>query len=429
MNARLYLLSFFILFTGSFQNLRSQGDGFLTKDGKRLFTIGWYHMPKEDASLKELSKAGVNLIRCRTREDLDRLKGVGIQGWVPLRWEKGVTDEFKERVLSIADHPALAVWEGPDEVVHNFTAYSGLFHRLKVHEKERAWWDQTPGAVRYAQEKAREFIPNIIDAVSYIRSVDPYNRQTWINEAVTSDIGYVRQYIDHIDITGADIYPIIGKQLTPENPGIRSGVGRIRSVTERYLEIGRGKPVWMILQAFSWPELGGLQKHQPQAYPSFDESRYMAYLAVAAGARGIVYWGSYSVKPQDSDFLQAIYAVTSELSALQPFLVAPNQDGVHVNVNADPLEADTPLSCVARRTGRDWLIAVINETDSRLMSVVVNGLDHLNGMKFTELYGDDEVTVSNSEIILRMKPREVKVYATGKKWETSRLKGRDYRGI
>ena len=64
------------------------------------------------------------------------------------------------------------------------------------------------------------------------------------------------------------------------------------------------------------------------------------------------------------------------------------------------------------------MIAVINETDDYQMGVVVENLRHLNGIKLFELYGDEEVTVSNEEIVLRMKPREVKVFQSDKKWET-----------
>jgi len=59
--------------------------------------------------------------------------------------------------------------------------------------------------------KAKVIIPNIIDAVIFIRSIDPYNRQIWINEASRSDLAYMRQYLDFIDITGADNYPISNK--------------------------------------------------------------------------------------------------------------------------------------------------------------------------------------------------------------------------
>jgi len=425
MKIRFYFPTMFLIFFTMFI-LQGQGDGLLIENGKRIFPIGWYSMPKDDVSLKEMVNAGINLINCSSKEDLDRLNSEGIQGWMPLKLQDGVTSEFKEKVLSVVNHPALAIWEGPDEVVWNFTAYSGLFNSLKVHEKAGAWWEQTPGAVSYANEKSKVIIPNIIDAVSYVRSVDPYNRQIWINEATRSDAAYVRQYLDFIDITGADNYPIKNK-LTPGSDGIRNSVDEIRTVTQRFLEIGKGKPVWIILQAFSWPELGGQYTNRPQAYPSFNESRYMAYAAIATGARGILYWGATYTKSKD--FLQSIYAVTSELSALQQFLTAPDEEQVIVNTNIDPVEKLKPLSCIARRYGRDWMVVVINETDKYQMSVVVEGLKHLNGLKLMELYSNQEVVVSNEEIILRMKPREVRVFATGRKWETSQFKGRDYPGF
>jgi len=69
-------------------------------------------MPKDDISLSEMVEAGFNLFNCRSKEDLDRLYKVGVQGWLPLKLQDGVTEEFKEKVLSVAKHPALAVWEG-----------------------------------------------------------------------------------------------------------------------------------------------------------------------------------------------------------------------------------------------------------------------------------------------------------------------------
>jgi hypothetical protein len=67
--------------------------------------------------------SGINLVRCKNAADLDRVAAVGLQGWVPLPLELGDTDALRKRILAVKDHPALAVWEGPDEVVHNFTKW------------------------------------------------------------------------------------------------------------------------------------------------------------------------------------------------------------------------------------------------------------------------------------------------------------------
>jgi hypothetical protein len=311
-------------------------------------------------------------------------------------------------------------------VVWGFTSERGLYRDLKVHEKRGAWWEQTPGAVKYAKDRSALVIPNMIDAISYIRRVDPDNRQVWINEACRSDAGYIRQYLDHIDITGCDIYPI--RSLRDSGQTVRNSVDEISFYTDRFVQIGRNKPVYMVLQAFSWPELGGLYTHRVPAYPSFAESRYMAYVSIAHGAKGINYWGMRFTKPDE--FIRSIYAVVSELAALQPFLTAPEQEDVRVRVikstYADP---DVSVSCIMRHFGRDWMIIVINESNLYQTGVVIENLKQLGGLKLVELYGNEELTVSDEDIFLRMKPREVKVFATSKKWETKRVKGRSYEGF
>ncbi len=424
MKIRIYHLVYFLLFLNAF-SVFGQGDGFIIKDGKRLFPIGMYYMPKEDQQLKELADAGFNLIRCHSKESLDRAHSVGLMGWLPLKLQNGVTDEFKNKVNSVVDHPALALWEGPDEIVWNFTAYSQLYAKLKVHEKEGAWWENTPGAVKYAKEQSEIIIPNMISAISYLRSVDSHNRQIWINEARSSDVGYVRQYLDFVDITGCDYYPI-SSLIDPNRSGIpRNSVDNVRYFTQRWMDIGKGKPVYMVLQAFSWPDLGGRFSKKAPSFPSFDESRYMAYISIAYGASGINYWGAHSLK--NEEFRQSLLSMVSELSSLQPFLVS-KQEHVSVKVITDTPGQEAIASCFAGRSGHDWMIAVINETDNYQMGVVIENLEHLNGMKFVEIYGNEEAVVSNEEIVLRMKPREVKIFATDRKWETTRTAGRNYPG-
>ena len=185
----------------------------------------------------------------------------------------------------------------------------------------------------------------------------------------------------------------------------------------------------MVLQGFSWPELGGLQGNQPPAYPSFDESRYMVYTALVHGAKGINYWGMRYCKSEE--FLQSVYAVVSELSALQPFLTAPvPQQDVHVRIIKSTYgDPDGSASAMVRQSGDDRLVVVINESDFCQTGITIENLEEMNGVKLDELYGDDQVTVSHEGISLRMKPREVKVFATGRKWESRRVNGRDYEGF
>jgi len=404
-----------------------QGDGLLTKDGRRLFPIGFYELPKDDTQLKTMAESGVNLVRCGNKENLDRVKNLGMMGWVSLPVHSGVTDNLRKQIESLVDHPALAVWEGPDEIVWNFTAFSHLWRkdRIGVFEHEGEWWMQTPLVIEYSEEKAKEIMPNMREAIQLVRSLDKHNRQFWINEARDSDLKFVRQYIDYVDITGCDDYPV-------RADGNYKAV-RVGNSTERWQQIGRGRPVWMVLQGFSWSDL---EEHADDvAYPTFAESRLMAYDCIARGARGILYWGSSYLKSTGREaFRESLYALTSELATLQPFLIAPEERYVQIKVIEGRRRPDQELPdypklgvrMTTRRTGRDWLIILVNEDDKMHMGVEVSGLDDLNGMDFVLLYGDETVTVNRGELVTRMMPYEVKVFATSRKWETDQRKGRDF---
>jgi hypothetical protein len=385
-------------------------DGYLVRDDARLFPIGFYDMPEDDAGLREMAAAGVNLVHCRSIEELDRAQAVGMQGVVPLPLDKGATDELREQVGKLAGHPALAVWEGPDEVVWNFTAFSGLHRTLGIHKESGAWWKQKPEAVAYAEQRAAEIIPNMRAAVAMIREMDRGAHPVWINEAEKSDVAYVRQYIEFVDVTGCDIYPIKADKRRPE---------RIGDSVERWKTAGQGKPVWMVLQAFSWNELGEYYGAKETAYPTFAESRLMAYDAVAHGARGILYWGGRFAK--STEFRQSLYALTAELAAIQPFLTAPEVTDTSIAMIEMPEDTgDKGVAGLVRKAGDEWLIVLVNEDDNPHMAVVVHGLGELEGRTLYELYGNNLVTVSGGEVITRMLPRAVQMLCSTKEYEMPR---------
>ncbi len=391
--------------------------GFLHKDGQPLFPLGFYELPQEEAVLREMAESGVNLIHCSSRTDLDRAASVGMLGWVPLPLQEGDTPELRARVESLKDHPALAVWEGPDEVVWNFTAYSGLHRTQGVYPTSDEWWRQTPLAWRYSEEQAARIIPAMRSAIEVVRSLDAGQHPFWINEANGSDVRLVREYLDSIDITGCDIYPVKKDDHAIEEIGFG---------TDKWRKIGQGKPVWMVLQAFSWNELGQYFGHTEVAYPTFNESRLMAYSAIVHGASGILYWGSaYS---QSRELRQSLNALMSELAVLQPFLTAPSQPGVQVRViRSMPVEHEG-VQVLAKQHGEDWLLMVVNEDNEPHMATMVSGLEPLNGKTLDLLYGEEKATVSKGDIVLRIQPYEVKVYATSSHWESSRHEGRNFGG-
>ncbi|MEK7684772.1 MAG: hypothetical protein AAB466_05070 [Verrucomicrobiota bacterium] len=396
-----------------------QPSGFLHNQWQQLFPLGWYELPNDDAELRTLAEAGVNLVRCRHRADLDRARAADLMGWVPLPLEQGADEKggLRQLVEAVKDHPALAVWEGPDEIVWNFTAYSGLY-RSGVYRSADEWWQQTPLAVQRSEAEAARILPRYREGLQLVRRLDPKRRPIWLNEAAQSDLKFVREFLTGVDITGCDIYPI---HDTNRRPWV------VADYTERYKQAGQGRPVWMVLQGFSWHELKP-PKDKTLVYPSFAESRLMAWASIAHGAKGILYWGTEFV-PKTAPFRESLLTLASELAALQPFLVARQETGVKVVLvesEGRPKEGHRGVSLVARRSGREWLMVLANEDEQPHLGVEVIGIGRLNGRELEQLYGPENVTVKAGGFVTRLKPLEVKAFATSRKWEGARRAAREF---
>lgn len=394
-----------------------QSDGLLYKDGVALFPIGFYEHPQDVEQLRRMAEAGVNLVHCRDMDDLDRADSVGMMGVVPLPLQAGATEDLRQTVETMREHPALAVWEGPDEIVWTFTAASMLHREQGIHKQPGEWRLQTENALEYAKSQAAKIIPNMRAAAEMIREMDTRKRPIWMNEAVESDLLYVREYLPFIDIVGCDIYPVKKDSRR---------VHRMGPATDRWVQVGRGKPVWMVLQAFAWSELGEYYGVKEVAYPHFYESRFMAYDVIAHGATGILYWGSAYMK--SDPFRESVYALTRELSALQPFLTSAQRPELSLHLVEFP-DVDTPqrgVKAIARRFEDEWLVVLINEDDVPHLGVEVGGLEELNGHSLELLYDNETAHIQDGLLLTRMKPYEVKVFATDRRWENANWKGRDF---
>jgi hypothetical protein len=362
-----------------------------------------------------MAAAGINLVHCNNRSDLDRAQSAGLKGWISISVQQGDTPELRQRIESVADHPALAVWEGPDEIVWTFTAYSSLAKSVGITRDD--WNNQTEKAVRYSEEQAAQIIPKMHEGIAAIRQLDPHDRPFWMNEAADSDLKFVRRYAGACDVIGCDYYAVrsTGTDL--------QSVGRL---VDRWEAVGRGLPVWMVLQGFSWHTA---HPQRTRLYPTFAESRFMAYDSLVHGARAILYWGTNMI--DEPKFRQSLLALTSELSALQPFLVGEPHDGVRVTVVDDLFDPPGSRGVRVRllRHGTDCLLILVNEDPHRHLGVDVTGLELLAGRELKQLFGAETATVSQAGFSTRLLGYEVKLFATNaERYESSRTDGRAYRG-
>jgi hypothetical protein len=290
-------------------------DGTILVNGKRTLIIGSYYAAKSDQPYQEMVDAGFNLVRAGSPETLDQAQAAGVMAWTAvgaLDLEKRAESEAAliERVKAVKDHPALAIIETVDEPA----------------------WDWL---------KKGQRVPATVFAETYpvIKQLAP-DKLLYMNHAPTNLVSTMKPYNAGTDIVACDIYPVNpggilsmfalfpnGHQGDLNNTSI-SQVGdyvdKMRQVT------GPDRPLLMVLQAFAWEKLVQEtevveQRDEKIQYPTYNETRFMAFQSLIKGANGIVYWGS-DFTPQPSDAWDNIKRVTREVADLKEALVAPAPD-------------------------------------------------------------------------------------------------------
>ncbi|MDD5208187.1 MAG: hypothetical protein PHV36_02255 [Elusimicrobiales bacterium] len=125
----------------------------------------------------------------------------------------------------------------------------------------------------------------------------------------------------------------------------------------------QNKPVWAVLQAFDW--IGYPQKRQPPVggFPTFEQVRFMTYLAIARGAEGIFYFtytGSDGVPlPNRPERWGTYQRMAAELNALMPVL-KKGKPGVL------PAGLDANLASRALKQGGKNYIILLNASEAPL---------------------------------------------------------------
>jgi len=287
----------------------------LRVDGKPFFPIGIYHLPAGDEPYLELAAAGFNLVRCgSSRDALDKAHAAGLKAWVPLggylAFDKDIDTEraqLAEVVGKLKDHPALLAWESVDEP---------------------AW--------TYMKAEQRVPAAHLISGYRALKQFDA-DHPVWLNHAPANLVGTMREYNAAADIIACDIYPVIVPGLQPmyalwddgyQGDLLNIYISQVGEYVEKMKRVAEpGKPVWMVLQGFAWAMLEKEEERHTDKirFPTYDETRFMAYDAIVHGAKGILYWG-VSYTPQPSPFWSDLKRVVGELSGLHDVLAAAEMD-------------------------------------------------------------------------------------------------------
>ena len=382
-------------------------DGMLEVDGARMFGVGLYENPKDDAVLKAVAEAGFNLVRSGgDREALDRLHAQGLYAWVKTggRINLGPNgdkpdDELRAMADSLADHPALLIWEVPDEALWGCWL--------------RAWRGKGNLAEKHAafRQRAAEQGAGIEAGHKRLREIDPHH-PLWMNHAPCNSLEQLTAFSVGADIVGCDIYPVLD---FPQTPWDFSGylLGAVGHFTHRMSLCAPGKPIWMVLQGFGYDDLGDgplLVTTRGSRRPTPKEVRFMTYDAIVRGARAVLYWGTHNIE-KDSQLWQGIMTTVRELAGLQHVLSMPDAD-VRPQVDARllllPFE-DAVQALGKNVDGHTWWL-VVNEYPLPL-NYTLRGLDMLNGKTFQDAKNELEVTVKNGRLSLPIAAYGVQILA------------------
>ena len=304
----------------------------------------------------EVAAAGVNLIRigrndwsgahldaqiAHEKATLDTLQSRGLSGWL---WLSGLTNlpsqhassteqQLARVVDSLQGHPALAAYKGVDEPRNPLRG---------------AGWVRPAGLIRGYQR------------LKQIDSAHPLV----IIQAPLGTIAQLRPYRPAFDVTGADIYPVSYPPGTHAETANRD-ISAVGDVTKKMVAAAGGKPVWMTLQ-IAWSGVIPSRDHPARVprLPSLQAERFMAYQAIANGARGLLFFGGHLTEiapPADAAagwnwtfWQQVLRPLVAELSSreLAPALTAANAR-LAVRTSARGIDL------VARRAGRFlYVIAV-----------------------------------------------------------------------
>jgi hypothetical protein len=446
--------------------------------GQPRFLLGLYENPKDDAVLKEAVEAGFNLIQSAPdTAALDRLHRVGAMAWVSLGGALDLSfdtasrkQQLTETVRRVENHPALLVWEGPDEILWNnwwgtmeqirpeietmriTVAGKAELERLSRRardrferglyaefEKARAeFWLQAgqpspnPGVrIDDAALRVRKSGEGITAGIQAVRALDS-RHVIWLNHAPRNSLDDLRLYNRAADMVGCDIYPAPANLLVGHSDLLDMSLTSVGAYTERMRQAAPGKACAMVLQGFGWRDLQKVAKESESAVgigrrPTWAESRFMAYDTIIHGANAILYWGTAYMKPVEDDgaavtgrprLWRDLLRVARELRALEPALVAPPLKSPKVRQAETYGSIDGQgILCSLRKVDDDFVLLVVNETGDGL-GFSLEGLPaKLNGRTLYRLYSTEEHTVADRRLTDGIRPREVHVYATSRRFE------------
>lgn len=451
---------------------------FLKIDGAPRLIIGLYELPQDDAKLTEIAANGFNLVRVpQDTSVLDRVREQGLYAWICLGSTvqlNGDDAAGRQRLSGIINrfktHPALLVWELPDEALWNiwWGRYAWIFggrqsalraqiDKVRANTPEatiaqwrsllsraddydqRGLWKRAEGLYEtlWAALKAENPHPAwkmsqcpaesnaLIEATArgcdLLRQLDA-RHPIWQNHAPRNSINSLRKYNRMVDAAGCDIYPVPFNYKVGHSDLKDINLSAVGAYTDRMQEAAPGKSIWMVLQGFGWRDLSEEGKDDPDRAkgrrPRFPETRFMAYDAIVHGANAILYWGTHAIE-KDSRLWQDLMNVARELRALEPAIVADRVSAEPVALTDETygsVDGQGP-TLMLRKTGDDWVLIAVNEYAQGISFNVRQLPQELDGRTLFRLNSNETQVVRHGSFHDGIRGLGVHVYGTSRRFE------------
>ena len=306
-------------------------------DGRPFFPLGFYGNGKETQAA-EIADSPFNCILdygTNNKPKAEMLKYLDLLQRSGLKLIYCLND-----VYPAAKYHEGKAWEG---VKGNEAIADAVVRAYRDHPAILAWYlnDELP----------RTMVPDLTGYYQRIRDADP-NHPCYI---VLCNMSELKYFPETTDVMGVDPYPI------PQSP-----VTRVSEWMDMADAAVRGHmPVWLVPQSFAWYQHhppGSNRARIPTAEdlrtgraPTFEESRCMTYLALAHGAKGLIYWCYYNMRmlPQYPEMWAGMKRIGAEVKTLSPILLSPEDLG---SVRFTPDTGGKIHTKLKRHKGREYLI-------------------------------------------------------------------------
>ncbi len=371
-------------------------DGMLLVNDQRVFIIGSYHLPKTETPYKTLKENGYNYVKVSADKSvLEKAQKYGLYTWITtgaIRENHGKEDSEKIRriVKEFKNHSMLLNWEIADEP-----------------------------AFTWKSPDARIKPQPMIDTYNLIKSIDG-KHLVYTNQGPVNLISTLKKYNSSTDITAVDVYPVIPYGITPTyalyDDGLQGDllnpyISQVGEYIEKMKKVaGQGSPIFAVLQGFAWEMLKKENERNPEMiqYPTWEESRFMAYNAIIHGVVGINYWGM-SYTPQPSEFMDNLNKVTRELSDMQPVLSSREYDmGIEKVYHEMRYSVDAGIEVLTKKVGDSIYLLTVN-SDKNPVKVTLKGLP--GNIKTAEVLKENRmVDINNGELTDLYKPFDTHIY-------------------